>query len=380
MNKPDITNKTVSKPRILSIDALRGFDMIWILGAEGVFASLYILYELPILSTLAKQMQHTQWHGITAYDIIFPLFIFLSGISIGLSAKPISGYQVKQQRLLKSKAYKRLLILCVLGIVYNHGWGGGIPASFDDVRYVSVLGRIAIAGFVATWCVWYLSEKAMWYVAIGILVGYWVLLEFITIGPFGDGNFTPGHSLNAWFDINLLPGIRYQNLAIDPEGLLSNIPSIVNALLGVFTGKYIKKYSDKPNFLLKSLIYFSLVCLVLGYCWGIIFPINKTLWTSSFVLVTVGYSLMLLVLFYWLIDILKLQHFGKFFAVIGVNSIIIYLMTSLIHWRYTVESTLGGFISSFDGEYQNLFYILAVVIIQWLFLYWLYKRNIFIKV
>ena len=380
MNEANTVNNSPIQPRILSIDALRGFDMIWILGAETIFASLFVLSGWSVFSDLSQQMQHSKWHGLTAYDVIFPLFIFLSGISIGLSAKPLNIYDKQQQTALKGKAVKRLLLLCGLGVLYNHGWGIGVPASFDEVRYASVLGRIAIAGFIATLCVWYLSDKYQWGLAIGILVGYWLLLTFVNIGGYGAGDFSANKALNAWFDLNVLPGVRYQNLAIDPEGILSNIPSVVNAMLGVFVGKYIKKERHRPYLLLKNLSLIAMILLIVGYAWSVCFPINKTLWTSSFVLVTVGYSLLTLVVFYGVIDVFKWQTLGRFFSVIGVNSILIYLMTSLVHWRYTTESLVGGLFSVFEEDLQSLFFILTMIFLQWLFLYWLYKRNIFIKV
>lgn len=272
-----------------------------------------------------------------------------------------------------------MLLIC-LGVFYNHGWGTGIPASFDGIRYVSVLGRIGIAWFIAAMLVWYVSEKIQWLVAGGILIGYWLLLTFVSIGGYGGGDFSAEGALNAWFDMNLLPGITYQNLAIDPEGLLSNVTSIVNALAGVFIGRYMIKNISSPKTLLTGLSIIGLIVLALGYLWGIIFPINKTLWTSSFSLVTIGYSTLLLTLFYWLIDILKFKKSAKFFAVIGTNSIIVYLGTSIIDWQYTSKSIFGGFINIVPASWHDLVMICGMVFLQWLVLYWLYRRNIFIKV
>jgi predicted acyltransferase len=381
-NEPLLEVKQVmhNKKRLLSIDALRGFDMFWILGAEGLFAALFIVTGWPILAVFAEQMQHTAWHGFRAYDLIFPLFIFLSGVSLGIGAKPLSGYEPKKAISIVLHGIKRLLLLICLGVFYNHGWGTGIPASFDGIRYVSVLGRIGIAWFIAAMLVWYVSEKIQWLVAGGILVGYWLLLTFVSIGGYGGGDFSAEGALNAWFDMNLLPGITYQNLAIDPEGLLSNVTSIVNALAGVFIGRYMIKNISSPKTLLTGLSIIGLIVLALGYLWGIIFPINKTLWTSSFSLVTIGYSTLLLTLFYWLIDILKFKKSAKFFAVIGTNSIIVYLGTSIIDWQYTSKSIFGGFINIVPASWHDLVMICGMVFLQWLVLYWLYRRNIFIKV
>ena len=368
------------KKRLLSIDALRGFDMFWILGAESLFAALFIVTGWPILAVFAEQMQHTAWHGFRAYDLIFPLFIFLSGVSLGIAAKPLSNYEPEKAKSILYSGIKRLVLLISFGVLYNHGWGGGIPASFDGIRYVSVLGRIGIAWFVAAMLVWYVSERTQWLVAGVILIGYWLLLTFVSIGEYGGGDYSANGALNAWFDINLLPGITYQQLAIDPEGLLSNVSSIVNALAGVFIGRYMIKNISTPKILLTGLSIIGVSILLLGYLWGMHFPINKTLWTSSFALVTIGYSTLLLALFYWLIDVLDFTKWAKFFAVIGTNSIIVYLGTSIIDWRYTSQSIFGGFIKVVPVGWQDFILFTGMVFLQWLVLYWLYRRNIFIKV
>jgi predicted acyltransferase len=368
------------KKRLLSIDALRGFDMFWILGAESLFAALFIVTGWPVLAVFAEQMQHTVWHGFRAYDLIFPLFIFLSGVSLGIAAKPLSSYEPEKAKSILYSGIKRLLLLISFGILYNHGWGGGIPASFDSIRYVSVLGRIGVAWFVAAMLVWYVSEKTQWLVAGIILIGYWLLLTFVSIGEYGGGDFSANGALNAWFDINLLPGITYQQLAIDPEGLLSNIASIVNALAGVFIGRYMMRNISSPKSLLTGLSLIGICVLLLGYLWGIYFPINKTLWSSSFALVTIGYSTLLLALFYLLIDVLDFTKWAKFFAVIGTNSIIVYLGTSIIDCKYTSQSIVGGFIKIVPVGWQDIILCTGMVFLQWLILYWLYRRNIFIKV
>ncbi len=370
----------VSKQRLLSIDALRGFDMFWILGAEGIFAALYLATGWSFLNTFAQQMLHSQWHGFTAYDLIFPLFIFLSGVSLGIAAKPMSSYPIDSQKQKLRHAHKRLLTLIVLGVLYNHGWGTGIPMALDDVRFVSVLGRIAVAWYVAAMLVWYLSERNQWLVCGGILTGYWLLLTFASIGGLGAGDFSSTGAINVWFDQTLLPGTTYHNLALDPEGLLSNIPSVVNAMAGVFVGRVMMKYQQQPNILITKLLTITIVCLLSGYAWGLFFPINKTLWTSSFVLVTCGYSTLLLALFYYLIDVLKFQRWAVFFAIIGTNSIVAYLATSIVDWKFIAASLFGGVAVSFPDVWQSAFKVFSLVVVQWLVLYWLYQRKIFVKV
>ncbi len=376
INKP----QKVLPKRIASIDALRGFDMIWILGAQGIFLALFSLTSWPLFNTLNAQMFHSPWHGITAYDVIFPLFIFLSGMSLGLSAKPLSAYDADKQSQLIRKAIKRLLILCGLGVVYNHGWGQGMPTDIEQVRFASVLARIGIAGFIATLIVWYCQPKLQYTLFIGLLLGYYVLLEFVSIGDFGAGNYTSTGALNIWFDQHLLPGATYQNALVDPEGVLSNIGSVTNALAGLFVGRYFihQLKCNRPIILPLSII--GVICLCLGYGLSAVMPINKTLWTSTFALVTIGYSVLLLVMFYWLFDVLNFKRLALFFTVIGMNAIVVYLASSIVDWQYIANSLFGGVVAGSPSQWQGVISVFCLVLVQWLFLYFLYKRNIFIKI
>jgi predicted acyltransferase len=380
MNNSSTVIKVPKKQRLLSIDALRGFDMVWILGAEGVFAALFTLTGITFFNVAAQQMLHTPWHGFTAYDLIFPLFIFLSGVSLGIAGKPINAYPIGDRQKKIKHAFKRLFLLITLGVLYNHGWGSGVPVDIDSVRFASVLGRIGIAWFVAALLVWFVSLRMQWLIAGTLLLGYWLLLSFVEIDGYGAGNYSSTGALNVWFDQVLLPGATYKDLPLDPEGLLSNLSSIVNALLGVFVGRYMIQHQKNANKLLRDLIGFGALLLILGYIWGVVFPINKTLWTSSFVLVTCGYSTLLLSLFYFVIDVMKIQRWAIFFAVIGTNSIIVYLGTSLLNWQYTVQSLFGGVVASASLSWQPLLQVALLVFLQWLLLLWLYRRKIFIKV
>lgn len=380
MSQGQETIPSEKKKRLLSIDALRGFDMFWILGGEKLFAAFFIITGWSFFHWGAEQMEHSVWHGFTAYDLIFPLFIFLSGVSLGIAAKPLSSYPPAKAKSILHHGFKRLALLILFGVIYNHAWGRGIPASVEDIRFASVLGRIGISWFVAALLVWYVSERTQWIVAIGILVGYWILLSFVTLGQYGGGDFTASGAINVWFDQHFLPGATYRNLPLDPEGLLSNVTSIVNALLGVFVGRYMIKHMQQPKKLISSLTIVGLLLLAVGYAWGVIFPINKTLWTSSFVLVTVGYSVLLLTLFYTLIDVMNTKLWATFFAVIGMNSIIVYLGSSLINWGYTSKSLFGGFISVAPAGWQDVILYGGMLLLQWLVLYWLYCRKIFVKV
>lgn len=372
------TNKA---PRLASLDALRGLDMFWILGGQSLFAALFVLTGWPIWQTFAAQTEHSLWHGFTFYDLIFPLFIFLSGVAMGLKPKRIDHLSFDERKPIYQKACKRLLLLCALGVLYNHGWGTGIPLAFDEIRYASVLGRIAVAWFFAAMIVWHTSLRQQVYILFAILIGYWIWLSFIPT-PWGEvGNLTAQRSWNTWVDTHLLFGATYQNKPLDPEGLLSHIPAIANALLGVFAGRFIADAATRGQWRTAlELFVAGLVLLAMGWLWDMVFPVNKVLWTSSFVLVTVGWSCILLSASYAFVDILKYQRLAYPFIIIGVNSIIIYLASSLVDWGYISQSVFGGVISAVGESWQPLFTVMALLAVQLLVLHWLYKRKIFISV
>lgn len=379
-----MTTQTPTKPakkRLASLDALRGMDMFWILGGQSIFAALFVLTGWTGWKVFEAHTLHSAWHGFTFYDLIFPLFIFLSGVAMGLAPKRIDHLPWSERKVFYRKAIKRLFLLCALGVMYNHGWGTGIPLALDEIRYASVLGRIAIAWFFCAMLVWHTSLRTQAYTAAGLLLGYWVLMSFIPVPGGSAGDLSAAGSWNAWFDKYLLPGISYQNRAVDPEGVLSSIPAIVNAMIGVFAGQLIAKASKLGEWKVAGILFASGVLSVcLGWLWDLQFPVNKELWTSSFVLVTVGWSAILLAIFYALVDILNGQKLAYPFVIIGANSIIIYLASSLVNWEYISLSVFGGFIAAVSSNWQPLLAVVALLLVQMLVLHWMYKRKIFVSV
>ena len=375
-----MTAKT-QKKRLASLDALRGMDMFWILGGQGIFAALFVLTGWQGWKAFEAHTVHSPWHGFTFYDLIFPLFIFLSGVAMGLAPKRIDHLPFNERRPLYNKALKRLFLLMAFGVLYNHGWGTGAPFAFEEVRYASVLGRIAIAWFFCALLVWHFSLRVLAYSGVGILIFYWILLCFIPVPGGVAGDLSAAGSWNAWFDKHLLPGISYQNRVVDPEGILSSLPAIVNAIAGVFAGQLIAKANERGEWKTCGILFGSgVVSLVLGWTWDLHFPVNKELWTSSFVLVTVGWSAILLAVFYAAVDILNGQKLAYPFVIIGANSIIIYLASSLVDWGYISRSVFGGVVIASHSEWQPILAVTALMAVQMLVLHWMYRRKIFVSV
>ena len=371
----------VNKPRLMSLDALRGFDMFWILGGEALFGGLLILTGWAGWQWGDEQMHHSQWHGFHFYDLIFPLFIFLSGVALGLSPKRLDKLLMKDRLPVYRHGIKRLFLLLLLGILYNHGWGTGAPADPEKIRYASVLGRIAFAWFFAALLVWHTSLRTQIIVALGILLGYGAMQLWLPFPGGQAGVLSPTESINAYVDSILLPGVSYQGRTPDPEGLLSTIPSIVNALTGVFVGHFIVKSHPKGEWAKVGLLAAAGgIFLALGWLLDLVIPVNKELWTSSFVLVTSGWSMILLAVFYALVDVLKWQKSAFFFVVIGTNAIIIYLASSLVDWKYIAQSVFGGLVLALPESAQALAAVVSLLAVQWLVLYWMYRRNIFVRI
>jgi len=374
-------NKSQPKPRLMSLDALRGFDMFWILGGEALFGALLIFTGWAGWQWGDTQMHHSEWHGFRLYDLIFPLFIFLSGVALGLSPKRLDKLPLHERLPVYRHGVKRLFLLLLLGILYNHGWGTGVPADPDQIRYASVLGRIAFAWFFAALLVWHTRLRTQVLVALGILVGYGAMQLWLPFPGGQEGVLSPTVSINAYVDSLLLPGVSYQGRTPDPEGVLSTIPAVVNALAGVFVGHFIVKSYPKGEWAKVGLLGAAGgICLALGWLFDAVIPVNKELWTSTFVLVTSGWSMLLLALFYAVVDVLKWQKLAFVFVVIGTNAIIIYLASSLVDWKYIAQSVFGGVIAVLPEYAQPLGAVVSLLTVQWLVLYWMYRRKIFVRI
>jgi predicted acyltransferase len=212
------------------------------------------------------------------------------------------------------------------------------------------------------------------------LLGYWVLLMFIPVPGYGAGVLTHAGTWNAWFDQRFLPGHFYRNRPYDPEGLLSHLPAMVNALLGSFAGRWLADPVRCPKRKAAYLATAGLVCLVLGWLWHPLFPVNKELWTSSFVLVTCGWGAVLLAVFYAVIDVAGFRWLGWPLAVIGANAILIYLSTSFVKWSYTADGLFGGFVRMAPQDSQALLRVISILLVQWGVLAWMYRKRLFVRV
>ncbi len=362
--------------RLYSLDALRGFDMFWIMGAEEIFHTLAKITGFPLWVTMSEQLTHPDWHGFAFYDLIFPLFLFLAGVATPYSVgRELENGKSRNELLIR--VIKRGLILVLLGVIYNNGLF--MRDSIDAYRFCSVLGRIGLAYMFANIIYLYTKRtgQMIWFGAL--LIGYWLLLKFTAAPGYAPGDLTMEGNFASYIDRSILPGRLYLKIH-DPEGLVSVIPSIGTALLGILTGGMLKNGVEPRQ---KKALYMALAgiaCLVIGQLWNLDFPINKNLWTSSFVMYVGGWSLLLLSLFYYIIDVLGFTKWAFFFKVIGMNSILIYISGRFIDWEYTSDGFFR-WLAQLTGEpYDAVVKAICFVLVQWAFLYLLYKKKVFLRV
>lgn len=362
--------------RLYSLDALRGFDMFWIIGAEGIFHSLAKITGFPLWVGMAEQLTHPDWNGFHFYDLIFPLFLFLAGVATPYSVgRDLENGKTRKQLLLK--VITRGLVLVLLGIVYNNGLS--IQGSIDDYRFCSVLARIGLAYMFANIIYLYSRQTAqiIWFATL--LVAYWLLLKFNSAPGFAPGDLSMEGNFASYIDRSILPGKLYLKIH-DPEGLLSLIPSISTALLGILTGNLLKNSAKTKKEKALYMAITGIIFIISALIWNQDFPINKNLWSSSFVMLVGGISLILLSLFYYIIDVLGYKKWAFFFKVIGMNSILIYISGQFIDWEHA-NNGLFIWLFQLTGEpYDAVVKAIFFVLVQWAFLYFLYKKKVFLRV
>jgi len=351
--------------------------MFWIMGGESVFAGLATLTGWPVFEWWAGQLEHVSWHGFRFYDMIFPLFLFIAGISFpySLAKRREKG---ESDKLIYKHIIFRGLILVLLGIIYNNG----VRFDFGNLRYGSVLGRIGLAWMLAA--IIYVNAgknfRLLWFGSI--LIGYWLLLLLFPAHDLGSTDrFSQEGNLASYIDRLLMPGRLYLGNH-DPEGIFSTIPAIATALIGMFTGEYMKSgyLENKPLKKVGLLALTGTGFMIIGRLWNIIFPINKNIWSSSFVCYVGGLSILLFVLFYLIIDVWQYKKWSFFFVVIGLNPITIYLTRRVIGFEQANDFFFKGLAELLPTGWNDLVNGLAITAIGWVFLYILYKKKVFLKI
>lgn len=367
---PDQTSQ-----RLLSLDALRGFTMFWIIGGDELVNRIAGYFKNPVSDQIKDFLtQHVDWAGFHFYDLIFPLFLFMAGVSIPFSiGRGLERNESK--RLLIIKIIKRTLLLFLLGWIYN---GALEFKGFYHLRVPGVLQRIALGYCFAALAMLFLKVRGQIVFGVTLLVGYWAAMGFIPVPGFPAGTMTYEGNLAGYIDrLVFQPGQLWGGTA-DPEGLLSTLPALVTALLGMMSGQWLRSSMQQQR-KVTGLLLAGVGCLTVGYIWSLWFPLIKQIWTSSFVLVAGGWSLILLALFYWLIDVQGWKRWAFFLVVIGANSITIYICQNFINFDGIAGYFVGGLLQYIPTAAPILF-MLCILMAKWLFLAFLNRRRIYLRV
>ena len=355
--------------RLVSLDALRGADMFLLVGLGPIFRALPKLSDNGAFRFLADQCVHPQWHGFTLWDLIFPLFIFIVGVAMPFSLTK------RLQRDGKWAVYRhvvaRAAILSVLGLVF---WGtpGGVHPTWG---YYSVLYRIAVSYLFAALIVLNFNPRGQVFWAFGLIAGYWIALCFVPVPGFGAGDFSQEGALSTfvsqWISENVAP--RWMHVFS-----ITLVPSVANALLGALAGQWLRS-GKSPGVKTLGLLLAGGALLAFSFVAAQSIPISKKLLSPSFTFLVCGLSSLLLGLFYWIIDVRGRRKWAFVFIVVGMNPITIYLASQYINFN----KVAGVFVGELAGPLGTAYPVTlacAAALLKWLFVYYLYKHRVFIKV
>lgn len=370
--------------RLQSLDVFRGITI----------AGMILVNNPGTWSHIYPPLEHAKWNGCTPTDLIFPFFLFIVGVAITLSLSKRKERGDDQKDLILN-ILRRSVILFVLGLIL-----AGFPfwpffETIESIRIPGVLQRIAIVYFISSYLFLKMSVKNLAYLGGGILIFYWLIMTLVPVPGIGAANLEPTTNLGAWLDNLLLNGHLWKSTKVwDPEGLLSTLPAIGTAILGIMAGDWIKR-DHEPKTKALWMFFWANVLLAAGYVWSGFFPLNKSLWTSSYVLYTGGLALHFLTMCYWIIDVLGYKKWAKPFTVYGMNAITVFFLSGIIgRIMYMIKLTNSAgvevnlktylfdsiFLSIFDPINASLAWALTYIFI-WLGLMWiLYAKKIFIKV
>jgi predicted acyltransferase len=378
--------------RFVSLDVFRGIAI----------AGMILVNNPGSWDYVYSPLKHAEWHGCTPTDLIFPFFLFIVGV-----AMPFSFAKYTPENRPTAKVYRRIirrcLILFALGLflaglsiildtLFNNK-----PLDFSNIRIMGVLQRIGLCYLFASLIVLNFRPKVQWMIAVVTLIGYWIALQWVPVPGYGAGHLLPEGegSLVAYIDrLILTPNhLLQRNPGFDPEGLFSTLPATVTVLIGYFTGAWLRQQKVQTQTTLQ-LVMAALSCLIIGLMWGFLFPINKQLWTSSFVIFTAGWALLLFAGCYELIEVRGQKRWGWPLEVMGLNAIFLFVASGIVA-RFLIKSHIGSgenapttytwlyqtFFQSWAGNFNgSLAFALTTVLIWWAILYLLYRHQWFFKI
>ena len=364
----------VSPPRaerLVSLDALRGFDMFWITGGTAILFGAGKVIERPFFDKILDQFDHVPWQGLHIYDLIWPLFMFVMGAAIPLAVAKRRARGQSDRTLLLHAVWRAIVMFC-LGTITQ-----GNLLLFDWSRFhpcYSVLHGLAAGYLVAMLVV--LKVKPKWHAATiaALLLVYWAAVMLIPVPGIGAGVLTPQGNLPAYVDRLILGQLHFGK----NTWFLSYPGFGASVLLGVLAGQMLMS-DGTPSSKIVRMVTAGAVSLVLGLVWSLSFPVIKLMWTSSFVLISGGVSFFALALFYWIIDVLGYKKWAFGFIVIGMNSLAVYVATGIFDFQQVGNIFVGHLLPRI-GRWAALVEASAAYAVVWLILYWMYRKKEFIRI
>jgi predicted acyltransferase len=338
--------------RLTSLDVFRGITI----------AGMILVNMVGVADDKYSILDHAEWNGCTPTDLVFPFFLFIVGVAMTFSLSKYTADN-KPTKEVYLRILRRAAILFVLGLLLNGFWNKGVwTFDFSSLRLMGVLQRISLTYLFASLIVLKLPRKSQWILAGVLLIGYWLTMMYVPVPGYGAGVLTREGNFGAFIDRLIIPKAHLYkgdgfNFLGDPEGLYSTIPAIVSVLAGYFAGEWIRDKKQTNSQTSMDLVLFGLCCLVIGIIWDVAFPINKKLWTSSYVLFTSGWGLMLLAACYELIEVRAIKRWSKPFEIMGLNAIALFVASVLLI-KITAKTQLGTgetAVSIYNWIYQNLF-------------------------
>lgn len=374
--------------RLLSLDFFRGLTV----------AAMILVNNPGSWSHIYAPLAHAEWNGCTPTDLIFPFFLFIVGVSIAYAFGSKKTDPATHQKAI-IKALKRAVVLFGLGLflsLYPKVFTDPVGA-FEFVRIPGVLQRIAVVFLFSAIIFLKVSEKNIFKLFVVILLAYWALMTLVPVPGVGYANLEKETNLGAWLDRSILTEAHLWKSAKtwDPEGILSTLPALATGLFGVLAGVYLKKKDVEAGTKVAWLCTAGAIAVVLGLLWDLSFPINKSLWTSSYVLYTGGLATVMLSLSYWIIDVNQYKRFTTPFVVYGVNAITVFFVSGLLPRTLNlikIEQADGTSIGSLALFYKTFFvpyfspinaslaYAIVFILFFYVILWVMYKKNIIIKV
>ncbi len=370
--------------RLTSLDVFRGIAI----------AGMILVNKASVADQVYPALDHAPWNGWTFADLVFPFFLFIVGVAMAFSFAKYTEGDNKPTKQLYLRILRRSAILFILGLLLNGFWN----YDFSTIRVMGILQRISVAYLLASLAVLTLPKKGQWALAAVLLIGYWLVMSFVPVPDYGAGVLTRDGNLGAYIDrliigtAHLYKGDSYKYLG-DPEGLFSTLPAVVSVLIGYFTGEWLRKQPERSRTSINMLIA-GLSCLVVGEVWSFWFPINKKLWTSSYVLFTAGIALILLAACYELIDVRKRREWGRPFEILGMNAILVFV-ASVLMIKTLVKTKIGAgedapttyawinehFFQSWAGVLNGSLIFAILTVLLWLAVaYGLYRQRWFLKI